>query len=67
MHGVKMAEVVLFHHAQGLTPGVNAFAGELRRAGHAVHTPDLFERRTFDTVEEGVSYAEELGFSFDLP
>jgi len=57
-----MAEVVLFHHAQGLTPGVNAFAGELRRAAHTVHTPDLFEGRTFDTVEEGVSYAEELGF-----
>jgi len=59
---VNMAEVVLFHHAQGLTPGVNAFAEELRGAGHAVHTPDLFEGRTFDTVEEGVSYAEELGF-----
>jgi len=62
MQGVKMAEVVLFHHAQGLTPGVNAFADELRRAGHVVHTPDMFEGRTFDTVEEGVSYAEELGF-----
>jgi dienelactone hydrolase len=62
MHGVKMAEVVLFHHAQGRTPGVSAFAGELRRAGHAVHAPDLFEGRTFDTVEEGVSYAGELGF-----
>ncbi len=62
MRGVKMAEVVLFHHAQGLTPGVGAFAGELRRAGHAVHAPDLFEGRTFDTVEEGVSYAGELGF-----
>jgi hypothetical protein len=48
-----MAEIVLFHHAQGLTLGVNAFAGELHRAGHAVHTPDLFEGRTFDTVEEG--------------
>jgi dienelactone hydrolase len=62
MRGVKMAEVVLFHHAQGLTPGVNAFADELRRAGHTVHTPDMFEARTFGTVEEGVSYAEELGF-----
>lgn len=57
-----MAEVVLFHHAQGLTLGVNAFADQLRRAGHAVHTPDMFEGRTFDTVEEGVSYAEEVGF-----
>jgi dienelactone hydrolase len=45
-----MAEVVVFHHVQGLTPGVNAFADELRRAGHAVHTPDLFEGRTFDTA-----------------
>ena len=62
MQGVKMAEVVLFHHAQGLTPGVSAFADKLRRAGHAVHTPDMFEGRTFDTVEEGVGYAEELGF-----
>ena len=57
-----MAEVVLFHHVQGLTPGVAAFADELRRAGHVVHTPDLFEGRTFDTVQEGMSYVEELGF-----
>jgi dienelactone hydrolase len=57
-----MTEVVLFHHAQGLTPGVIAFADELRRAGHTVHTPDLFQGHTFDTVEEGVGYAQEIGF-----
>ena len=57
-----MAEVMLFHHAQGLTPGLIAFAEELRRAGHTVHTPDLFEGRTFDTVVEGVAHAEEIGF-----
>lgn len=57
-----MAEVMLFHHAQGLTPGVVAFAHELRHAGHTVHTPDLFEGRTFGTVEEGVAYAREIGF-----
>jgi dienelactone hydrolase len=57
-----MAEVVLFHHAHGLTPGVIAFADELRRAGHTVHTPDLFEGRTFDTVEEGVAHAGNIGF-----
>ncbi len=57
-----MAEVLLFHHAQGLTPGVLAFADELRRAGHTVHTPDLLDGRTFDTVEEGVGYAKEVGF-----
>ncbi|MYS19028.1 Dienelactone hydrolase [Streptomyces sp. DvalAA-14] len=57
-----MAEVVLLHHAQGLTDGVLAFAGELRRAGHTVHAPDLYEGRTFATVEEGVAHAGEIGF-----
>ncbi len=57
-----MAEVVLFHHAQGLTPGVVALADELRRAGHTVHTPDLFDGRTFDSLDEGMRYAEEIGF-----
>jgi dienelactone hydrolase len=57
-----MAEVVLFHHAQGLTPGVAAFADELRRAGHTVHAPDLYDGRTFATLEEGLVYAEEIGF-----
>jgi dienelactone hydrolase len=57
-----MAEVVLFHHAQGLTPGVVAFAEELRRAGHTVHAPDLYDGRTFATLEEGVAYAKEIGF-----
>jgi len=57
-----MAEVLLFHHAQGLTPGVYAFADEMRAGGHTVHTPDLLDGRTFDTVEEGVAYAKQVGF-----
>ena len=57
-----MAEVVLFHHAQGLTPGVAAFADELRHAGHIVHAPDLFDGRTFDDLEKGMSFVKELGF-----
>jgi dienelactone hydrolase len=57
-----MAEVVLFHHAQGLTPGVVAFADELRSTGHTVHTPDLFDGRTFATIDEGMSYVGEIGF-----
>jgi len=57
-----MAEVVLFHHALGLTQGVIAFADDLRAAGHVVHTPDLFAGRTFDTLEQGVKYAQETGF-----
>lgn len=57
-----MAEVLLFHHAQGLTPGVVAFADELRAAGHTVHTPDLFERRTFRSIDEGMTYIKGVGF-----
>ena len=57
-----MPEVLLFHHAQGLTPGVLAFADKLRRAGHRVHTPDVYEGRTFATVEEGVAHAGQIGF-----
>ena len=57
-----MAEVLLFHHAQGVTPGVVAFADTLRRAGHIVHTPDLFDGRTFDTLEKGMSFVQEHGF-----
>ncbi len=57
-----MAEVLLFHHAQGLTSGVVAFADELRRAGHTVHTPDLFDGRTFGSIEEGMGYAGQIGF-----
>jgi dienelactone hydrolase len=57
-----MARVLLFHHALGLTRGIRQFADELRGAGHTVHTPDLFEGRTFDEIESGVGYAEEVGF-----
>ncbi len=57
-----MAEVVLFHHVQGLTPGVKALADELRAAGHVVDTPDLFDGRTFPTLSEGMDHARTLGF-----
>lgn len=57
-----MAEVVLFHHIQGLTAGVVAFADELQRAGHTVHTPDVFDGRTFDSIEQGQDFAREIGF-----
>jgi dienelactone hydrolase len=57
-----VAEVLLFHHAQGQTPGFLAFADELRAAGHVVHTPDLYDGKTFETLDDGVGYAREVGF-----
>jgi dienelactone hydrolase len=57
-----VAEVLLFHHAQGLTPGVVAFADELRADGHTVHTPDLYDGRTFPDLDAGLGYAREVGF-----
>jgi dienelactone hydrolase len=56
-----MAEVVLFHHALGLTNPLCRFAAALRDAGHTVHTPDLYEGRTFDTIEDGMAHSEEIG------
>jgi dienelactone hydrolase len=57
-----MAEVLLLHHAQGLTAGCLAFADELRAAGHEVHAPDLYDGKTFDELDEGVGYAKQVGF-----
>jgi dienelactone hydrolase len=57
-----MAEVLLYHHAHGLTEGCLAFAEELRAAGHVVHSPDLYDGNTFADLEEGVGYAREVGF-----
>jgi dienelactone hydrolase len=57
-----VAEILLFHHAQGQTKGFLAFGNELRAAGHTVHTPDLYEGKTFASLDEGVNHAQEVGF-----
>ena len=57
-----MAELLLFHHAQGLTAGCLSFADELRAAGHLVHAPDLYNGNTFTDLADGVGYAEQVGF-----
>lgn len=57
-----MAELLFFHHAQGLTAGCLSFADELRAAGHVVHAPDLYDGKTFTDLTDGVGYAEEIGF-----
>jgi dienelactone hydrolase len=56
-----MAEAVVFHHALGLTDAVRRFADGLRGAGHTVYTPDLYDGRTFHTVDEGMAHSDELG------
>ena len=57
-----MATILLLHHAQGLTPGVVALADALRSGGHTVHTPDVYDGRTFDDLAAGIAYADETGF-----
>jgi dienelactone hydrolase len=56
-----MAEVVLFHHVQGLTDGMRAFADQLRAGGNVVHTPDLFDGERPATIEEGIALTERIG------
>ncbi|MGC5616220.1 dienelactone hydrolase family protein [Georgenia sp. Z1491] len=49
-----MVDVVLFHHVLGLTEGVRELAERLRAGGrHSVTTPDLFDGRTFSSIEDG--------------
>ena len=57
-----MTEILLFHHVQGLTPGVLALADALRAASHTVHTPDLFDGRTFDSIADGMQHIQATGF-----
>jgi dienelactone hydrolase len=56
-----MAEVVLFHHVQGLTDGMLAFAGELRAGGHTVHAPDLFDGERPATIDDGIALVQSIG------
>jgi dienelactone hydrolase len=57
-----MTDVLLFHHAQGVTPGIRAFADEIRAVGHTVRVPDLFDGRTFDSIDEGMAFVKGQGF-----
>lgn len=57
-----MSEIVVFHHARGLTPGMLNFAERLRAEGHTVQAPDFFDGRVFDTADDGVDYAQSVGF-----
>jgi dienelactone hydrolase len=56
-----MADVVLFHHVQGLTDGVSAFADQLRTGGHTVHTPDLFDGQRPASIDDGVALTQAIG------
>ncbi|HXP19420.1 MAG TPA: dienelactone hydrolase family protein [Streptosporangiaceae bacterium] len=60
-----MAEVVLFHHVQGLTDGISAFADELRAGGHTVHTPDLFDGERPATIDDGIAHTQSIGGVLD--
>jgi dienelactone hydrolase len=57
-----MAEIVFFHHALGLTDGCRSLARRLGEGGHLVHTPDLYEGKTFTELADGLAYAKEVGF-----
>lgn len=56
-----MAEVVLFHHVQGLTDGVREFAARLAGNEHTVHTPDLFGGSIAASIEEGFALMQGIG------
>jgi dienelactone hydrolase len=56
-----MAEIVLFHSALGLRPGVASAADRLREAGHSVHVPDFYDGEVFEDLDDGLRKRDELG------
>lgn len=56
-----MAEILLFHHAHGLTEGLDALAERLRAQGHVVHTPDSYAGETFTRLDDGIAHAQRIG------
>ena len=58
-----MTQIVLFHHAQGLTSGLVALADRLEAAGHTVHLPDVYDGATFADLESGIEHAQSIGFA----
>ena len=56
-----MTDVIVFHHIQGVTPGIGRFAEALSVAGHRVTVPDLYDGRTFGSIEEGQAHLAEIG------
>lgn len=56
-----MANVVLFHSVLGLREGVKAAADMLRRRGHTVYVPDLFDGEVFDDYGRAMVRFEEIG------
>ena len=56
-----MAEVLLFHHVQGLTDGVREFAERLGSGGHIVHTPDLYDGEVASSLEDGFGIMKGIG------
>lgn len=61
MHTGNVAEILLFHHAHGLTDGLDALAERLRAQGHTVHTPDAYAGVTFSRVDDAVAHAQRIG------
>ena len=60
-----MSTILMFHHVQGLTPGLLELADRLRAAGHEVHTPDFYDGHTFDSLEDGFAYKRSSGIDID--
>jgi len=56
-----MAEILLFHHAYGLTDGLRALAARLIAEGHTVHCPDCYAGVTFRNIDDGVKHLQRIG------
>jgi dienelactone hydrolase len=56
-----MTDVMLFHSVYGCRPAEQEIAARLRRLGHRVVVPDLYDGRTAETVDEGFAIYGKIG------
>lgn len=56
-----MTDVVVFPHIQGATLGIARFAEALTVAGNRVTVPDFYDGKTFESIEAGQAYLDEIG------
>jgi dienelactone hydrolase len=62
----KTFEIVIFHSALGLRPGLLGWAEQLRASGFTVHTPDLYDGEYFQDASGAIAKIQELGFDWIL-
>ena len=56
-----MSNVVIFHSVLGIREGITDAAKALKKAGHTIYVADLYNGKSFESMDEALAFFEELG------